>query len=222
MISKTESVPDAILCVPSLRDVHILTVKSLLDAYAAGQYEVLFHYNDAIMSRTRARIVTRFLTEYPEVQTMVFVDSDMVFEAKALGELVRLSKMFDRSIIGGVYPTRGEGKTTVNLLAHSSIMLGPDRKPERVRSIGTGFMAIPRQVLISLNETVDEVTKNTDIPYHQLFNHIMEDGAELAEDTSFCRRAEAAGFTIYAMTNHQVGHIGEYTFRISPGTRLEG
>lgn len=218
----TSSIPDAILCVPTLRSIHVQTTKCLLDAYAEGSYEVLFHWNDAIMSRTRARIVTRFLTEYPDVQTMVFIDSDMVFTPEAVDELVKISKMFDRSIVGGVYPTRGEGKTTVNLLAHSSIMLGPDRKPERVRSIGTGFMAIPRQVLVALNETVDQVTKNTDIPYHQLFNHIMEDGAELAEDTSFCRRAEAAGFTIYAMTNHQVGHIGEHTFRISPGTRLEG
>ncbi len=216
------TIPDAVLCVPSLRDVHILTVKGLLDAYATGRYEVLFHYNDAIMSRTRARLVTRFLTEYPEVQTMVFIDSDMVFETKALNDLVSLSVMH-KSIIGGVYPTRGEGQTTVNLLPHSSITIGPDRtNPERVRSIGTGFMAVPRDVLMTLNETVDEVTKNTAIPYFPIFNHIMEDGAELAEDTSFCRRAEEAGFVIYAMRHHQIGHVGDHIFRISPGTRLEG
>lgn len=218
----TNSVPDAVLCVPSLRDIHILTAKGLLDACATGRYEVLFHYNDAIMSRTRARLVTRFLTEYPEVQTMVFIDSDMVFETKALEDLVRLSYMH-KSIIGGVYPTRGEGQTTVNLLPHSSITIGPDRTtPERVRSIGTGFMAVPRSVLLTLNETVDEVTKNTIIPYFPIFNHILEDGAELAEDTSFCRRAEEAGFVIYAMRHHQVGHVGDHIYKISPGTRLEG
>ena len=216
----TNETPDAVLCVPALRSINIQTANCLLLADREERYEVMYHWNDTIMARTRARVVTRFLRDYPDVETMVFIDSDMEFTPEALRDLVRFSKMHN-AIVGGVYPTRGGTKATVNPLPGIPIKVGPKEKVQRVKSIATGFMAIPRDTLVYLTSKGNEVTENTDIPYFPIFNHIREGNAELSEDTSFCRRAEYAGVKIYAMAHHQVGHIGEYTYHISPGTVIE-
>ncbi len=209
---------DAVIAMAIWRYIQVDTHVSLMNVYKTGKYEVIYHHNDAILSRARARLVWRFLRspEGQDADTLVFIDADMVFSPEALKDLVGFSRR-QETIVGAAYATRGQGKLTLSLNEGQTIELGPDTKYQRVRTIGTGFMAIPRATLEMVAEKLPLIEKNTTYPFWAMFEPITRKGEFFAEDTSFCFRAKEVGAQIYAMTHHQVGHIGEHTFLPNQG-----
>lgn len=204
-----------VIAVPAWRQIEVMTCLGLLEANKAG-YGVLFQWNDALVQRSRARLVTRFLQDYPEADTMIFVDSDIVFDVRHLNAL--MLECFRRNAVVGVpVALRTRGRTNVTALPGETVSFGPEAQPVRVKAIGTAFMAIPRYVLETLvkqhglcNETTDE------IPFSPIFEPIVqEDGTYLAEDHSFCERVRGLGLDIWVLPDIQVGHIGTEEFRVS-------
>jgi hypothetical protein len=205
---------NAVIAVPAWRSIEVLTCLSLLEASRLG-YGIMLQWNDALVQRSRARLVTRFLREYPVADTMVFLDSDIVFDIRHLIELIRES-LQRKTVVGAPVALRVQGRTNVTALPGHPVRFGPEEKPVEVKAIGTAFMAIPRHVLEALvkqhglcNETTD------DIPFSPIFDPIREGGTWTAEDHSFCNRVREAGFEIWALPDIQVGHIGTQEFRIS-------
>ena len=215
---------DAVIAMAIWRYIQVDTHVSLMNVYRPGpavpdmNYEVIYQHNDAILSRARARLVWRFLRspEGQDADTLVFIDADMVFSPEALEDLVGFCKR-QKAVVGAAYATRGQGKLTLSLNEGQTIELGPDTKYQRVRTIGTGFMAIPRLVLEQMTKALPFIEKNQEWPFWPMFEPIVRRGEFHAEDTSFCFRAKEAGAQIYAMTHHQVGHIGEHTFLPNQG-----
>ncbi len=209
---------DAVIGMAIWRYIQVDTHVSLMNVYKAGSYEVLYQHNDAILSRSRARLVWRFLTDnqFDDADTLVFIDADMIFSEQALTDLIGFSRQ-QKAVVGAACTTRGQGKLNLSLNEGQTIELGPDTKYQRVRSIGTGFMAIPRQVLEKMTKALPFIEKNQEWPFWPMFEPIIRKGEFFAEDTSFCFRAKEAGTQIYAMTHHQVGHIGEHTFLPNQG-----
>jgi hypothetical protein len=207
---------EAVIAVPVWRSIEVLTCVGLIEV-GKLDYAVMFQYNDALVQRSRARLVTRFLREYPSAQTMIFIDSDIVFDIRHLIDLVR--ECYGRGgVVAAPVALRERGRTNVTALPGVPVSFGPEEKPVRVEAIGTAFMAIPRHVLEKLvkkyglyNETVDN------IPFSPIFDPIVRDDTKTwtAEDHSFCERVREAGFDIWALPDIQVGHVGTQEFRIS-------
>jgi hypothetical protein len=205
----------AAIAIPAWRQIEVMTCLGLLEAHKLG-YGVMFQWNDALVQRSRARLVTRFLREYPQAHTMVFIDSDIVFDIRHLIELIQDSGRL-KTVVGAPVALREHGRTNVTALPGHPVRFGPEEKPVKVKAIGTAFMAIPRHVLEKLvdehglcNEGIDTV------PFSPIFEPIVkDDGTYLAEDHSFCERAGEAGFDIWALPDIQVGHVGTQEFRIS-------
>lgn len=211
----------AVIAVPAWRQIEVMTSLSLAVAHKAG-FGILFQWNDALVQRSRARLVTCFLREYPNAHTMIFIDSDIVFDVRHLIDLTQQSGRL-KTVVGVPVALRERGRTNVTALPEEPVRFGPEEKPVRVKAIGTALMAIPRHVLLELtqkhglcNETTDE------IPFSPIFEPIVQDdGTYLAEDHSFCERVREAGFDIWVLPDIQVGHVGTQEFRISKEDRAQ-
>lgn len=214
---------NALLAFPTWRDIWAPLVKIMLlivqRSFVTGPvYELFIPYGDSLITRSRNRIASDFLIEQPNVDVVVMIDSDITFPLKALDDLVSLARE-KRGVAGGCIAIRGK-KTWMNVrtLPDQPIDIGPDCAPQEVRYVGGAFMAIHRSVLEKLREGMENVAFETprwgffDPMAQQYKDRGLED---LSEDFAFCQRARDAGFSVWALTNHQIEHHGFYAYKIS-------
>lgn len=186
------------------------------------------HVDDA-----RNSVVTHFLKS--NCDALVFLDADVAWEANALIDLCETAldaPGFD--IVGGVYPYRREdlryaGAMPFRPLDGRTIPL-PDGLLE-VEGLPTGFMAITRRVLEAMAKEAPcfhpKADRRDTIPL--IFERTMIDGIRWGGDMNFCRKARAAGFTVWAMTELRLGHVAKQviwdsvaaSFRRLDGTTLK-
>jgi hypothetical protein len=92
-------------------------------------------------------------------------------------------------------------------------------RPQEVRWVGAGFMAIPRPLLEDLVSREDLIDEHDD-PWHPVFEEVRVGSdrgtSSLWDDYAFCERALRAGYKVYVLPNHQLGHFGLYEYQISP------
>ncbi len=212
----------AAIAVPAYRQIEVLTSLALAQACRQG-YGIMFNWNDSLVGRSRARLVTRFLREYPDSDVMIFVDSDIIFEIRDISALDRECRL-RRSVVAAPVSLRAEGKTNVKPFPGQTVTFGPNQPSVEIEAIGPAFMAIPKRVLVELlglypfcNEDVDT------IPFSPMFDTtITEDRTWRAEDFSFCQRVREAGFSVWVMPSLRVGHTGTYEFWIEKGQEEAG
>ena len=216
--------PNAVIAIPAWREVWVPLVKNIVliaqrSVYPGPSYEFFFKYNDSLLPRSRNMIASDFLVERPDVDVLVMIDTDIGFKLEALDDLVDLARE-KRGVAGGCVAIRAE-ETWMNVrtLPGQPIDVGPGCMPQEVRYVGAAFMAIHRDVLEKLKEEMENV--GFDHPRWGFFNMMDKQyktrGLEdLSEDFAFCERAREAGFTVWALTQHQLEHHGLYAYRISP------
>ncbi len=210
---------NAVIAVPTLRSIEVETALALAQAHKAG-YELIYQWNDAILPRSRARLVARFLKEQPDADAMVFVDSDTLFTVQDLQQLVRESRIKHTVVAAPVSLRSAELRPNVDMLPEATARAsaekfrhGPDVQPTLVKAAGTAFMAIPRLVLEALIEKEEVCEPKSVLPFWPLFDRVpSEDGTYLGDDTSFCRRLNGAGYKIWILPSLRIGHIGTTEF----------
>jgi hypothetical protein len=150
-------------------------------------------------------------------ESMMFIDSDMIFDPADAIKLMKSS----RPVIGGLYAAKKLGNGQMNADFEDgieSVRIGDwaDRLYP-VRKIGTGFLRIKTSAL-------KLIVRKLELPYCRMAERfgwpffqpaiVQEDGETryLTEDYAFCWRCRQAGLTPMADTSFRIYHLGDYCF----------
>jgi hypothetical protein len=192
---------------------------------------------DALITRVRAELVADFLGWMPKPTHLLFIDSDIAFEAEQVFRLLA----FDADVTAAAYPIKeidwGKVGNAVRAnqspqtagLTYVTSWIDPNqiaaRKDfARVRYAGTGFLLIRRSVIERLCAAHPELKYRRihyssdalqDSPHRFALFECMIDpqtGEYLSEDFSFCRRWTDLGGEIWLDLKSKLMHVGQYAF----------
>jgi hypothetical protein len=172
---------------------------------------------DALISRTRSQLATKFI-ENPELagaDVMVIIDDDVQFQPDDFWKIVDGARE-KQAPYGGIYVTRSREPHTA-ALGHpeQNIKFGEGQEPVSIRYLATGFMAVPRKVLQDIidhpgfktvhgTEPLVRCTQGVgSFPMWDFFRCFeIEEGDGrihyLSEDWAFCERARQCGYEVWA------------------------
>jgi len=169
--------------------------------------------NESLINRARNTMTANFLAN-PERTHLVFIDADIGWKPWHLLAII------DRNVdvIGGLYPM----KTLPIKWCVNGIENGHDSGDGlvEVSKIGTGFMAIKREVFFKLNshQSVhsyqNDIGMNPDLDQHMktYFGTDVRGGRLLSEDWQFCDNFRQLGGKVYVDTRVRLKHTGSFTF----------
>ena len=219
---------------------------SLLNLAAAGpkngvDIAVIMLGNDALITRGRSAIVSRFL-DNPATTHLLFVDADITFSPDHVMRLLA----FDKDFVAGLYPAK-----TINWGKVAESLGKPGRPPDEAgfsyvgdvckgtdlkkdngfvtgTYAGTGFQLIKRSVFEKMIKAYPETKYRSvhAVPpqpssdnLYALFDCMIDEetGAYLSEDFAFCRRWRAIGGEIWLDLTSKLVHTGPYSFRGNAG-----
>lgn len=196
--------------------VHMMTMRSLItDALAMKDKGIAFTLQDevgsALIGDCRALLVAKFLSS--DATDLVFVDSDVLWEAGALIRLIEHPVDF----VAGVYPQRcePEGYPISWILDRKQLQAEPNGLLE-VEGVPAGFTRMSRAML----EKMVGFYPNTefhcaDAPNERawaLFDPYRIGKLKLGEDYAFCRRWRDIGGKVWIDPEIKMGHVGLKTF----------
>lgn len=173
-----------------------------------------------MIDRARSVTATDFL-ERNSGDVLLFVDDDIIFTSDDVYQIAK-GALDTKSIVGAPYRIKSsqDVRLAVDWLDKKPITVGPNGELREVKCVAAGFMAIHRDVLVKLAETLPKLKTGTGdqsepvLPLYPFFQPIYPDGQTyLSEDQSFCYRVREAGFKIYVDSRVVVNHIGECNFR---------
>ena len=157
-----------------------------------------------------AVVVVRYFLK-SDADTLLMVDTDMVFKPDQLGKLRDDPAGQEYDILSALSVTRRRpfcpiilkirDKPTDNQCAYECVKADIDGRVLEVDSVGTGFTLIRRVVF-------DRIKSQLGI--EKWFFDFGEGG--LGEDTMFCQRAKKCGCRIGVHTGVNIGHRGPITF----------
>lgn len=190
---------------------------------------------DALITRARNLVVQQFMAD-PTATHLLFIDADIGF----LPEQVFALLDADKDVCGAVYPLKRLEWDRIGAFARDDVanlgaaalnyVLDPAGGVDfsqpflPVRSIGTGFMMIRRDVFIRMAARYPETHFGTiDISTNKalggaftyaLFDCLIDpdSGTYLSEDYAFCKRWTAMGGEIWAWRDSRLTHIGPTAF----------
>jgi len=158
------------------------------------------------LDRGRNLLVQKFLHNHTE-EWLLQIDTDMYFGVEHFDRLMETAK--DRDIVSGLYfanerPPRPAMYRWKEDGTADTIMDWEDHDILEVDGCGAGFLLVNRRVYEKMDKPAEYegragswFTQSGRGPNGQLLN----------EDSSFCERARAQGYTIYVDTDVFVGHI---------------
>ena len=195
---------------------------------------------DSLVTRARNESMVEFLAN-PNFTHLFWIDSDIGFSPEAATRLL----LADKDVVAGVYPIKrinwpeimpaGVSKTEflanhvdfpINTVLDS--VVDADGFLE-VTEAPTGFMAIKREVFLTMMARMPELQYNPDGPptrpnrdlFYRFFDVMVEPQTNryLSEDYAFCRRWRDLGGQIYIDTQTQLTHQGTFVYEGDFATR---
>ncbi len=159
-------------------------------------------------------------------ESMLFVDSDIVFKPEDALKLLRRPE----PVVAGMYVQK-EFNNKINVVfldpVPSQIPMGTIGRDFLVKNIAAGFLRIRREALLTLVEqSVPPMpvctTHGGRVWPFFLPKVIQESNLEWgyrSEDYAFCERCLEAGIPMLVDTTIDLGHIGTYVYRWEDATR---
>jgi len=199
------------IAIPTYGDIKACCVSSLWAAQTAIQaaniaadFFILSgncHVDDA-----RNLCVREFLEG--DCEQLVFIDSDVGFDAVDLIKLIR----HDRDVVGGTYPLKQKNEEfPVRLIGEKAIGT-PDGLLE-ANGIPTGFMKIKRHVLEKLAEKAQKHNSRKDDPGRTkipiIFERLFRNETRWSGDYGFCLKWREMGGQIFVDPEFTFDHAGE-------------
>jgi hypothetical protein len=192
----------------------------ILPALAGAPADMKLEFQTAMEALIdRSRSIHATLAMEAGYDVLVFVDDDIRFRATDLYQLIR--EATERStIVGCLYTKR---KAPIELVGcplegPQDLQIGEAGSVREVRYVGTGLMAIPRNVLEAVSANLPKLRTGAiladggELYIWPFFMPMAYDGIYLSEDYAFCQRAKGAGFEILADTRIILGHVGEHVY----------
>lgn len=176
---------------PSNRQIRPLTVKSLVEMIANGkEHEFIFLLETEGFTIEDNRNKIALAAKEKQVDYLLFIDDDMVFESNLLPRLLAHNK----DIIG-VDSLGRNGRRTVKLEGIQGRFVPQSLFSAEV--VGTGIMLIKGEVLKTLK------------PPLFLFERLPNGEVKNGEDVFFCNKARGEGYKIWCDPKLMVKHIGD-------------
>jgi len=175
----------------------------------------------SVVSRVRNLIATDLLNS--ECTDLMFIDSDINFNAEDIFRLMAWNSDPKKGIVAGIPVARKKGQvyfSTLDTDEDDSIFM--DKMGlVRAKRVATAFMMIRREVFEKLAEAHPEwlyhdEKKEGDKTYC-FFDFELKDGHYIGEDYLFCDRAREQGFEVWIDPTIKLGHMGVHEFESSFG-----
>ena len=199
-------------------------------------------WGDALITRSRSALMTKFLIDKTQHDVFVTIDDDIVFSPADLFKIIEGARR-TRGIYGGTYLTHGVTPhlTCRPLIRSPELMFKAAYEPDpvEVEYISTGFVAIHRDVVeaVAAGEYEDADGKhrlhacqrggNDDGVIIPFFSDMTIEEAPgvfhyLSEDWAFVERARQLGTKVYVDQSIILQHMGEHAASVEnwqgPGT----
>ena len=196
--------------------IHIGTFRSLFTDVMALQargddWTVHDECGNALIADARALIVAQFLAS--DCDTLVFIDSDVSWEAGALLKLVD----YPVDMVAGIYPQRKDPiNYCVKWKGAGELWADPATGLLEVDGVPAGFMKLSRKQLEAMVEQYPDtefyVENAPDQKAWALFCDYRIGKHKMGEDYAFCRRWTDMGGKVWIDPEIKMGHIGNKTF----------
>lgn len=204
--------------------IHLGTMRSLFTDLLALQargdsWTLEDECGNALIGDARALIVAKFLASQSDV--LVFVDSDVCWEAGALVKLVD----HPVEMAAGIYPQRRDPIAyCVKWIPKQE--LWADNGLLQVEGVPFGFVKLTRSILEKMVEQYpDSEFWCPEAPGEKvwaLFADYRIGKHKMGEDYAFCRRWTDMGGAVWIDPEIKMGHIGNKTFQGHLGDWLRG
>ena len=224
---------------------YVISMQNLIVklASAGHQVETSVIGNESLITRARNSLAHRFMSSDADV--LLFIDSDHSFDADDVVKMVES----DKELVGAIYPMKGvnwdaarlaaqlgkqdlssySGFFAVNLL-EESIDLEVE-EPIKVAEIGTGLMAIKREVFEKIaplcetyiSDTISVANGDQGEEVVEFFKTSIDPSTRrlLSEDYNFCHMWRKLGNEVWAAPWVKIAHLGDYVFSGNFGAALE-
>jgi hypothetical protein len=175
----------------------------------------------SVVSRVRNLIATEFLNS--DCTDLMFIDSDINFNAEDIFRLMAWSSDPKKGIVAGIPVARKKGQvyfSTLDTDETNSIFM--DKMGlVRAKRVATAFMMVRKEVFESLRDAHPEWVyhdeKNKGDTTICFFDFALKDGQYIGEDYLFCDRAREQGFEVWIDPTIKLGHMGVHEFEGSFG-----
>jgi hypothetical protein len=171
--------------------------------------------NESLVSRARNSLVAKFLAN-PKATHLMFVDADITFTPDDILRLV----LHNKDVVCGAYPMKTIPIKYVLNIDENGIHEDPLYE---VKTAGTGFMMIKREVIEDMIEKMPELKYKDSVglgeqyePFmYALFDTMIDEHQHyLSEDWTFCKRVrEVCHKRIWVDANIKLDHNGYYKFQ---------
>jgi hypothetical protein len=175
----------------------------------------------SVVSRVRNLIAADFLNS--DCTDLMFIDSDINFEANDIFRLMAWNSDPKKGIVAGIPVARKKGQvyfSTLDTDDDQSIFM--DKMGlVRAKRVATAFMMIRREVFEKLAEAHPEWVyhdeKKQGDKMVAFFDFALKDGQYIGEDYLFCDRARDLGYEVWIDPTIKLGHMGTIEFEGSFG-----
>jgi hypothetical protein len=204
--------------------IHLATMRSIIAdmlklAERGDRVTIFDESGNAMIGDCRGLIVSKFLDE--DGTHLVFVDSDVTWEAGALLKLVD----YDVDFVAGLYPQRRDPINYCCQWIQERKELELEDGLIEVAGVPAGFMCLSRPMLEKM------VAHYADTQFHcdqapnktayDLFGPYRIGRIKFGEDYSFCKRWRDLGGKVWIDPEIRMGHVGYKTFVGSVGEWLK-
>lgn len=197
--------------------LHLGTMRSIINdmlilAERGDRVTIYDECGNAMIGDCRGMIVANFLAS--DATDLVFVDSDVCWEAGALVKLVDYPVDF----VGAIYPQRKDpiGYSVQWLLDRDQLRADPEHGLLEVMGIPAGFMRMSRAMLQQMVESYSDTEFHCEQAPNKkawdLFGPYRIGRVKFGEDFSFCKRWRDIGGKVWINPEIKMGHIGFKTF----------
>lgn len=207
--------------------IHLGTMRSIISdmlilAERGDKVTIFDESGNAMIGDCRGLIVAKFLES--DATDLVFIDSDVCWEAGALVKLVDHPVEF----VAGIYRQRRdpEDYCVQWIPDRAELRADPETGLLEVNGVPAGFMRLSRAMLERM------VAHYADTAFwcegapggvaHDLFGAYRVGLMKFGEDYSFCRRWRDIGGKVWVDPEIAMGHVGYKTFMGTLGTWLKG
>lgn len=225
---------DVCLCLPWYKETYPDTVMCVMAMWDKARMRLELRSGDSMITRSRNQLAKRFLNT--GCTWSIWFDDDMVFPFGHAGIYMTMTNMrnvpekflaintierlisWNKTIVGGCYwDRRGSGKL---IAAGSQPILNPipSDNLQPVLFVGTGCLAIHRQVFLDIAEKFPETLSPDSLGNEcGFFTNIQTPQRMMGEDESFAKRATDAGHPSYLDLGILCGHIGQNIHALPAG-----
>lgn len=186
----------------------------------AGQHGVQIQFSNisgcSVVSRARNLIAKDFLDS--DCTDLIFIDSDINFDANDLFRLLAWTSDPKKGIVAGIPVARKKGQvfiSTLDMDENDQVVMNK-MGLVRAKRVATAFMCIRKEVFETLRDAHPEWVyrdeRMDDKVLYSFFDFLSTPEGYIGEDYLFCDRAREHGYEVWIDPTIKLGHVGVEEF----------